>query len=92
MNFKRNSLFQRNMEPEEEIMEPEGGVLAVWGSPSSGKTVVSVKLAEYLAKKKRNVLLIFADMTAPPRPCPVSVQLQTLKGRDPLAASLQRHM
>ncbi len=70
MNFKRNSLFRRNLEPEEEeIMEPEGGVLAVWGSPSSGKTVVSVKLAEYLAKKKRNVLLIFADMTAPPLPC-----------------------
>lgn len=70
MNFKRNSLFQRNMEPdEEETREPEGGVLAVWGSPSSGKTVVSVKLAEYLAKKKRNVLLIFADMTAPPLPC-----------------------
>ena len=70
MNFKRNSLFQRNMEQEEEeTWEPEGGVLAVWGSPSSGKTVVSVKLAEYLAKKKKNVLLIFADMTAPPLPC-----------------------
>ena len=70
MNFKRNSLFQRNQEKEEEEnREPEGGVLAVWGSPSSGKTVVSVKLAEYLARKKRNVLLIFADMTAPPLPC-----------------------
>lgn len=70
MNFKRSSLFQRNMvQEEEETWEPEGGVLAVWGSPSSGKTVVSVKLAEYLAKKKKNVLLIFADMTAPPLPC-----------------------
>lgn len=70
MNFKRNSLFQRNQgKEEEENREPEGGVLAVWGSPSSGKTVVSVKLAEYLARKKRNVLLIFADMTAPPLPC-----------------------
>lgn len=70
MNFKRNSLFLRNSgNEEEESREPEGGVLAVWGSPSSGKTVVSVKLAEYLARKKRNVLLIFADMTAPPLPC-----------------------
>ena len=59
MNFKRSSLFQRNMVQEvEETWEAEGGVLAVWGSPSSGKTVVSVKLAEYLAKKKKNVLLI----------------------------------
>ena len=40
-------------------------MLAVWGSPSSGKTVVSVKLAEHLAKKKRNVILILADMITP---------------------------
>lgn len=52
MNFMKNSLFQRNLEQErEEEMPEEGGVLAVWGSPSSGKTVVSVKLAEHLAKK-----------------------------------------
>lgn len=70
MNFTRNSLFQRNLEPEEDNRsEPEGGVLAVWGSPASGKTVVSVKLAEYLARKKHNVLLIFADMTTPPLLC-----------------------
>ena len=52
MNFMKNSLFQRNLEQErEEEMPEEGGVLAVWGSPSSGKTVVSVKLAEHLAKR-----------------------------------------
>ena len=66
MNFMKNSLFQRNLEQErEEEMPEEGGVLAVWGSPSSGKTVVSVKLAEHLAKKKRNVILILADMVTP---------------------------
>ena len=62
MNFMKNSLFQRNLEQErEEEMPEEGGVLAVWGSPSSGKTVVSVKLAEHLAKKKRNgwTILLF---------------------------------
>ena len=69
MNFMKNSLFQRNLEQErEEEMPEEGGVLAVWGSPSSGKTVVSVKLAEHLAKKKRNVILILADMITPPLP------------------------
>lgn len=54
MNFMNNSIFQRNKACEREEESPEeGGVLAVWGSPSSGKTVVSVKLAEHLAKKKR---------------------------------------
>ncbi len=69
MNFKQNSLFTRNTGYKEEPMESQGGVLAVWGSPSSGKTVVSVKLADYLARKKKNVLLIFADMATPPLPC-----------------------
>ena len=59
MNFKQNSLFKRNTELEEEQEVMQGGVLAVWGSPSSGKTTVSVKLADYLARKKKNVLLIF---------------------------------
>lgn len=47
-------------------------VLAVWGSPSSGKTVVSVKLARYIASMKKNVVLVAADMSAPPLPfiCP----------------------
>lgn len=41
-------------------------VLAVWGSPSSGKTTMSVKLARYIASQKKNVILVLADMTAPP--------------------------
>lgn len=49
-------------------------VLAVWGSPSSGKTIMSVKLARYIASQKKNVILILADMSAPPLPyvCPSS--------------------
>ena len=80
MNFKRSSLFQRNMVQEvEETWEAEGGVLAVWGSPSSGKTVVSVKLAEYLAKKEEKTCSLFCryDSTAA---SPVSVRRQTLRG------------
>ncbi|MBO1695240.1 AAA family ATPase [[Clostridium] symbiosum] len=44
-------------------------VLAVWGSPGSGKTTVAVKLAKCLAEKKQNVLLIISDMTVPMIPC-----------------------
>lgn len=49
-------------------------ILAVWGSPSSGKTIMSVKLARYIASQKKNVILVFADMTTPPLPyvCPPS--------------------
>lgn len=82
MNFMKNSLFQRNLEQErEEEMPEEGGVLAVWGSPSSGKTVVSVKLAEHLAKKKRNVILILADMVTPPLPTYAHRQTLNRTGR-----------
>ncbi len=68
-SFKNNSIFGRNASKEGGEPETEGGILAVWGSPSSGKTTVAVKLADYLARKKRNVLLIFADMTTPAIPC-----------------------
>ena len=53
MNFKQNSLFKRNPELEEEQEVMQGGVLAVWGSPSSGKTTVSVKLADTLPEKRK---------------------------------------
>lgn len=49
--------------------EPGNRVLAVWGSPGSGKSTVAVKLARYLAGKKRNVVLLICDMTAPMLPC-----------------------
>lgn len=53
MNFMKNSLFQRNLEQErEEEMPEEGGVLAVWGSPSSGKTVVSVNWQSIWQRKR----------------------------------------
>ena len=57
MNFKQSSLFGRKSEQVDVELSEQGGVLAVWGSPSSGKTTVAVKLAEYLARKKKNVLL-----------------------------------
>lgn len=44
-------------------------MLAVWGSPGSGKTVTAVKIAKMLSAKKKNVILLLCDMTAPMLPC-----------------------
>jgi cellulose biosynthesis protein BcsQ len=43
-------------------------MLAVWGSPGSGKTVTAVKLATELSKQKKNVVVVLCDTTAPPLP------------------------
>jgi len=40
-------------------------VIAIWGSPSSGKTVTGMKLARELEMKKKNVIIIFADLFCP---------------------------
>lgn len=70
LNFKKGSIFDRSAKPEGEWeQEPRAQVLAVWGSPGSGKTTAAVKLAKYLAGKKRNVVLVTCDMTAPMLPC-----------------------
>lgn len=76
LNFKKAGIFNRS--PGGGIFEaevpPKGGVLAVWGSPGCGKTTVAVMLAKYLADKRKNVVLVLCDMTAPMLPCicPVS--------------------
>ncbi|WP_313182566.1 AAA family ATPase [Lacrimispora sp.] len=70
INFMKGSLFFRNqLKPSKEDLNPDVQVLAVWGSPGSGKTTVSVRLAKYLAAHKRNALLLLCDMTAPMLPC-----------------------
>jgi len=43
----------------------ENKIIAVWGSPSSGKTVTAMKLARELETKKRNVIIIFSDLFCP---------------------------
>jgi len=40
-------------------------IVAVWGSPSSGKTVTSMKLALELEAVKKNVIIICADLFCP---------------------------
>ncbi|MDD2294372.1 MAG: hypothetical protein PHV21_04020 [Synergistaceae bacterium] len=71
MNFKKKSIFHRGEDDdyEQEAQVESGGILAVWGSPGSGKTVTAVKLAKALADKKKNVALLMCDMTAPMLPC-----------------------
>lgn len=70
MNFKKAGIFKRGGDVSEPEKQPDsGGMLAVWGSPGSGKTVTAVKLAKALADKKRNVVLLLCDMTAPMLPC-----------------------
>ena len=70
IHLKKDTIFTRNRKDEtgrEDILQ--GGVLAVWGSPGSGKTTVAVKLAKHLADRKKNVVLVLCDMTAPMLPC-----------------------
>lgn len=70
MNFKKNTIFSKSDKatlPKEQVLH--GGVLAVWGSPGSGKSVVASKIAKQLADKKKNVILVMCDMTAPMLPC-----------------------
>lgn len=71
LNFKKNGIFTRHAGAESLPEEPEvqGGILAVWGSPSSGKTTAAVKLAKCLADQKHNTVLVLCDMTAPMLPC-----------------------
>ena len=71
MNFLKNSIFSHDSKPEEPELEPENEnqMLAVWGSPGSGKTTTAVKLAVRLAQQKHDVALLLCDMTAPMLPC-----------------------
>lgn len=71
MNFLKNSIFSRRSGEElpEQVQENENQMLAVWGSPGSGKTTVAVKLAARLAMQKRDVALLLCDMNTPMLPC-----------------------
>ena len=71
LNFKKKGIFTRQAPKEDALpqQEPQDGILAVWGSPGSGKTTVAVKIAKYLADRKKNVVLLLCDMTAPMLPC-----------------------
>jgi cellulose biosynthesis protein BcsQ len=70
LNFMKGSIFSRTQsQTAPEKPEQDVQVLAVWGSPGSGKTTISVRLAKYLSDHKCNVVLLLCDMTAPMLPC-----------------------
>lgn len=70
LNFKKGGIFSRSSQEEDTTsQEEQGGILAVWGSPGSGKTTVAVKTAKHLSDDKKNVVLLLCDMTAPMLPC-----------------------
>ena len=70
LNFKKSTIFSREDKAEKQDEDTAtGGVICVWGSPSSGKTTVAMKLAKHLADKKKNVVLLLCDATAPMLPC-----------------------
>lgn len=50
----------------------ENQIITVWGSPGSGKTVTSMKLAKEMVLQKKNVLLVFADLVCPALPTVVA--------------------
>ena len=45
-----------------------GNMLAIVGSPGSGKTTLAVKLAAEIAKKKKNVVVVCSDPFVPSVP------------------------
>ena len=69
LNFMKGSFFSRQDKTEQGEDEQSGGMLAVWGSPGSGKSVTAAKIALHLANRKKNVALLLCDMTAPMLPC-----------------------
>ena len=71
VNFLKRSIFSRNTGGDEPDLEPENEnqMLAVWGSPGSGKTTAAVKLAARLAQQHRDVALLLCDMNTPMLPC-----------------------
>ena len=69
LNFKKNGIFSRTAAEDAEPESQGGGVLAVWGSPGAGKSTAAVKIAKLLADRKKNVVLLLCDMTAPMLPC-----------------------
>lgn len=69
LNFKKDSIFSRRTKEDAPEAAINRGVLAVWGSPGSGKTTAAVKLAKYIADQKQNVVLVLCDMVAPMIPC-----------------------
>lgn len=70
--LKLSKAFGKKKKVEEEIEEYVGDKvksLAIYGSGGSGKSTLAIRLATELAKRKKNVCIIFCDMITPMLPC-----------------------
>lgn len=67
-------------------------VLAVWGSPSCGKTTMAAKIANYITGKGYDVALLLCDMDAPPLPLLVPPSdIETEKSLGSILAAVKIH-
>lgn len=60
------------------MLQKDNQMIAIWGSPGSGKSTLSIKIAKKLAMKKKNVMIVCDDVFCPTVP----VVLPTLKEID----------
>lgn len=76
MNILKNSIFSRFISDEDDEVDEGlvGGILCVWGSPNSGKSIVAAKIAKYLADRRRDTVLVLCDTAAPMLPCLLAPQ------------------
>lgn len=47
-------------------------IIAIWGSPGSGKTTLAIKMAELLSKQNLNTIIVYDDVVCPVIPAVVS--------------------
>lgn len=68
MNILKNSIFSRFVSDEEDEVDDGlvGGILCVWGSPCSGKSILERKFPNYLifCDRRRDTVLVLCDTAA----------------------------
>lgn len=62
------SLFKKKKQHDNEKQIVDKRVIAVWGSPYSGKTTIATKLAVSLTQKEKNVAILYTDFRIPTLP------------------------
>lgn len=71
LKIPKINTFQKNKEQIDttnKTLINESQLIAIWGSPGSGKTTLAVNMAKELAKNKKNVLIVYDDMVCPTIP------------------------